>query len=139
MVVIIVWIIYPSSFNVAKPNHELQYNVGTDFCVEDAMSDSFRSLITCHLEREAIPTPEFLWNYTLELNSFNISHENDTLTLTGPINLGNTSALDITCNVSNTFGSDTANTSITVCGKLSYNLMTTCDPSNIKYDPGIYI
>ena len=111
-----------------KPNHELQYNIGTDFCVEDPMS--LKSIITCQLEEDVLPTPEFLWNITVngtdsEVN-FNLLtferdfyYENDSLRLVGPINLDLTStlSLDIECYVSNMFGNDTATTSISLCGK----------------------
>ena len=81
-----------------KPNHELQYNIGTDFCVEDPMSSKFHSIITCQLEGDALPTPEFLWNITVngtEFNSRDFHYENDNLSLTGPIKLDLTSTLSL--------------------------------------------
>ena len=107
--------------NIVKPNHELQYDVGTDFCVEDPMS--FQSIIICQLERDPIPAPDFMWNVTLngiELHSDNVYYENGTLNLTGPIRLDNTSRIYVICDVTNDFGSDTANTSISLCSKFSY-------------------
>ena len=104
-----------------KPNHELRYNIGTDFCVEDPMSMGFYSSITCELIEIALPPPEFLWNITLngtEVNSSNIYNpENSTITLIGPIKLYNDSTLDVICDVSNEFGSDSAMTSINLCSK----------------------
>ena len=108
-----------------KPNHELQYNIGTDFCVEDPMSSKFHSIITCQLERDALPTPEFLWNIIVNGTEFNLTfergfyYENDSLWLIGPMELDLTSilSLDIECYVSNIFGNDTATTSISLCGK----------------------
>ena len=107
-----------------KPNHELQYNVGTDFCVEDPMSDRFNSTIICQLVEDALPPPEFLWNITKNGTEFinltfssNFYHDNDTLRLVGPIKLDNSSTLDIVCHVSNIFGNDTAITSISLCSK----------------------
>ena len=99
-----------------KPNHALQYNIGTNFCVEDPMSTSFHSTITCQLVEDPIPPPDFVWNVTLkgtELTS-NSEYENDILVLTGPIRLD---TLEVICDVSNDFGSDTANTSISLCSK----------------------
>ena len=106
-----------------KPNHELLYNIGTDYCVEDPMSTVFYSSITCELIQTALPQPEFLWNVTLngtELSSSNVYCENDTLTLIGPIKLDNTSTLDVTCDVSNIFGSDSAITSISLCSRFMH-------------------
>ena len=120
-----------------KPNHELQYNIGTDFCVEDPMSSKFHSIITCQLEGDALPTPEFLWNVTVNgtdsevkfnLLSFerDFYYENDSLRFVGPINfdLTSTLSLDIECYVSNMFGNDTATTSISLCGKACITLST---------------
>ena len=112
-----------------KPNYELQYSIGTDFCVEDPMNTGFSSIITCELVETAIPPPEFLWNITLngtELSSGNISlniyPENDTLTLNGSIKLDSTMTLDVICDVLNIFGSDSATTSISLCSKfMHYN------------------
>ena len=104
-----------------KPNHELQYNIGTDFCVEDPMS--FNSTIICQLVEDALPPPEILWNVTINGTEFNLTfssnfyYDNDTLRLVGPIKLDNSSALDIMCHASNIFGNDTATTSISLCSK----------------------
>ena len=109
-----------SYYYTVKPNHELQYNISTDFCVEDPMSTSFHSTITCQLVETPIPPPYFRWNVTLngtELTSNYSKYVNDTLVLTGPIGLDNTSTLEVICDVSNDFGSDTANTSISLCSK----------------------
>ena len=106
---------------IVKPNHRLEYNVGTDFCVEDPMSTNFSSIIICLLEEEPIPPAEFVWNVTLDgtdLDDNVYFYENGTLNLTGPVTVDNTSStIDVICHVSNIFGSDTANTSISLCGK----------------------
>ena len=104
-----------------KPNHELQYNVGSNFCVENPMSSKFNSTIICQLVEEALPSPGFLWNANLNGTEFNLTfsssfyYDNDTLRLVGPIKLDNFSTLDIVCHVSNIFGNDTATTSISLC------------------------
>ena len=108
-----------------KPNHELQYNIGTDFCVEDPMSSRFNSTIICQLLEDALPPPEFLWNVTINGTKFNSTFsinvyyefKNDSLRLLGPIKLDNSSTLDIMCHASNIFGNDTATTSIGLCSK----------------------
>ena len=89
------------------------------------MSSKFHSIITCQLEEDALPTPEFLWNITVNGTEFNFTFErgfyykNDSLRLIGPIkfDLSSTLSLDIECYVSNMFGNDTATTSISLCGK----------------------
>ena len=91
------------------------------------MSTSFSSSIICQLEEDPIPPPEFVWNVTLngtdlEIPSDNLYYENGTLNFTGPITLDNTLILDVICHVSNVFGSDTANTSIRLCGKLTTSM-----------------
>ena len=106
-----------------KPNHELQYKIGTDFCVEDPMS--FNSTIICQLVEDALPPPEILWNVTINGAEFNLisssnvyyGFKNDSLRLLGNITLDNSSTLDIMCHASNIFGNDTATTSISLCSK----------------------
>ena len=96
------------------------------------MSSKFHSIITCQLEGDALPTPEFLWNITVNGTEFNITfergfyYENDSLWLIGPMELDLTStlSLDIECYVSNIFGNDTATTSISLCGKACSTLST---------------
>ena len=112
-----------------KPNHNLHYNIGTDFCIEDPVNTSFHLTINCPLTQVPQPLPDFQWNVTLngidlcceELTSFGLSAytENDTFTLNGTVSIGfdQMSTLDIICEVSNIFGNDTANTSISLCSK----------------------
>ncbi len=87
------------------------------------MNSKFNSTIICQLVEDALPTPEFLWNVTLNGTDFNLTfernvyYENDSLRLIGPIELDLMSTLDVECHVSNIFGNDTAITSISLCGK----------------------
>ena len=111
---------------IAKPNHKLSYSVGTDFCLEDT---SYSFIIVCHLEEPPLPPPTFQWmtNFILnETDSFasvsNITidttyFDNDTLIFSGDeiTELDQYSVLDVTCNVSNAFGLDTATTSVKIC------------------------
>ena len=115
-----------------KPNHELQYNVGIDFCLEDPTS-YFQLMIICLLTQESQPPPEFRWtlilhNAILYLNSednimyhygLSVYQDNDTLTLNGTLTDGSDDnlSLDITCGVSNIYGYDSESTSISLCGK----------------------
>ena len=94
------------------------------------MSSRFDSTIICQLVEDALPTPEFLWNITVNGTEFistftnNFYYENDSLRLIGPINLDHTSTLDIVCHVSNLFGDDTMTTSINLCGKFMHARIT---------------
>ena len=94
------------------------------------MSSKFHSIITCQLEGDALPIPEFLWNITVNGTEDNLTfkrsfyYENDNLRLVGPIKLDLTTlSLDIECYVSNIFGNDTATTSISLCGKAMHCLL----------------
>ena len=124
----------PTIIITVKPNHELQYNIGTDFCVEDPMSSKFHSIITCQLEEDALPKPEFLWNITFNGTEFDITfdrkfyHKDDSRRLIGPIKLDLTSTLnlDVECFVSNMFGNDTATTSVSLCGKAECTSLSFC-------------
>ena len=109
-----------------KPNHNLQYDIGTDFCIEDPVSTSFHLTINCPLIQEPQPLPDFQWNVTLngteillDDQELSVLTENGSLTLNGTVNIGfdQTSTLDVTCEVSNIFGNDTVNTSISLCRK----------------------
>lgn len=122
------------SYQADKPNHNLQYDIGAEFCIEDPVNISFHLMINCLLT-QALQTPlQFQWNVTLngrdlsqeELTSFGLSayNESSTFTLDGVINIGfgQTSTLIIvTCEVSNDFGNDAKKTLINVCGKYSIN------------------
>ena len=126
------WIIAVDGAPAVKPNHELQYNIGTNFCLEDPTS-YFQSVVICLLTREPQPPPEFRWtlalnNTLLYLNSednimyhysLSVYQDNDTLTLSGTVidGLDDNLSLDITCVVNNTYGSDDESTSISLCGK----------------------
>ena len=113
-----------------KPNHSLQYDIGTDFCIEDPVNSSLHLTINCPLSREPNPEPNFEWNIALngrDNNTINLTRfvsssdmENDTLTLNGMVNITQTSTLDITCEVSNRFGNDAEKTSISLCSKYMY-------------------
>ena len=113
-----------------KPNHELQYNIGTDFCIEDPTNVNFHLMVVCQLKGEPEPPPNFHWTITLnetkvtfdDLEDYGLSANtelNDNLVLTGIIMVGfdQNSILNVTCFVENSFGSDTKNSSISICSK----------------------
>ena len=109
---------------VAKPNHNLRYTVGTDFCLEDT---SFPFMIVCDFKEEPLPPPEFQWKITLnetditvdDIEVYGTNFDNDTLIFSGNAitELDQYSILSVTCISSNFFGSDTGNTSVVICGK----------------------
>ena len=112
------------SLCAAKPNHKLNYTVGTDFCLEDT---SFPFVIICRLKEEPIPLPEFQWKIALNETDITVGDievsgtyfNNDTLTFSGSVitELDQYSILSVNCIASNFFGGDTGNTSIIICGK----------------------
>ena len=102
------------------------YAVGLDFCIEDPMNTPFQVLIVCRLENEPQPRPEFYWSIfyndtELEYDSSSILQGHDEFSifpLSGTIGLGENLALRITCTIENSYGSDTENTLIRLCGKI---------------------
>ena len=120
------------NYQTVKPNHNLQYDIGTDFCIEDPVNTSFYLTINCPLTQEPLPSPEFQWNATLNgkdrsyeeiLSTFGLSTmsyiENGTFSLSGTLNteFDHASMINVTCKVSNDFGSDIERTSISLCSK----------------------
>ena len=116
--------------NAVKPNHNLQYDIGTDFCIEDPVNTSFHLTINCPLTQEPLPLPEFWW--IINLNGRDLSYEEivsfglsvypgyGTFSLNGTVNteFDDASMINITCEISNDFGNDTERTSIGLCSKL---------------------
>ena len=86
-------------------------------------------MIVCHLAQRPEPLPEFQWKITLNESELtfddiavhiaNTSYDNDTLIFSGTVTteLDQYSVLNVTCDVSNSFGNDSGTTSIRVCGK----------------------
>ena len=117
----------------ARPNHNLLYDVGANFCLEEPMNTTFYSSIVCRLARRPVPLPEFQWRITLNesvLTSDEISayidstiYDNDTLVFSGNMiaEFDQYSVLNITCDARNTFGNDIGITSISVCSTYLIN------------------
>lgn len=124
-----------------RPNHDLKYTIGTNFCLEDSPLNR-RGMqnweVSCQLANQPIPPPMF--NMTIELLMDGMKTE-----LSVPPNLiidetdmnlafydlnltvhflfeQNISAIRVKCVVSNTFGSDNASTLIEPCGNKLYNI-----------------
>ena len=120
---------------VAKPNHKLLYTAGNDFCIEDPVHTSFHSKIVCPLVQEPLPPPEFQWRITLNESDLTLNfddiavyvdrtyRDSDTLIFSGTVFTELNSVLNVTCDVSNSFGNDTGTTSISLCGKSINNYL----------------
>ena len=112
------------SILLGRPNHDLHYFIGENFCLEDAMENT----ITCSLQYPVSPPPVFQFsilsqNDTLLLNADALDNFTSTilgseksLSLSGTI-LPEELGITIVCTVSNPNGNDTARTSLTLCGK----------------------
>ena len=115
-----------------KPNHHLQYEIGTDFCLEDPSKISTLLRIDCPLKREPLPKPIYEWtivlNYETEVNleASNLQslgvhmfgEDNRNINLNATIALRNYTTIIVRCTVENLFGNDTETTTIDICSML---------------------
>ena len=114
-----------------KPNHNLTYTAGTEFCLEDPVNTPFQITITCPLANEPQPPPMFHWSiyYNIfndsesdlddSLPSLQVFNDNsDTLILIGTVGLDGESTLSISCIVDNLYGYDVRTTEISPCGEI---------------------
>ena len=117
---------------IVRPNHDLKYTIGTNFCLEDSPLNRMGMQnweVSCQLANQPIPPPMF--NMAIELlrdgmktELSNLIFDDMNLTLIFyDLNLTvhslfdqDISAIRVTCFVSNTFGSDNASTLIEPCG-----------------------
>ena len=115
-------------YYIVKPNHKLNYSIGTDFCLEET---SFSFTIVCRLdENEPTPSPlpAFQWLTTFKSNetvgnvpvtvTVATHFDDDTLIFSGDAiaELDRYSVLNVTCNAFNNFGRDNATTVVKICG-----------------------
>lgn len=115
-----------------KPNHHLQYEIGTDFCLEDPSKISTLLRIDCPLKREPLPKPIYEWTIVLNqetevnpeasnLQSLGVhmfGEDNRSINLNATIALRNYMTIIVRCTVENLFGNDTETTTIDVCSML---------------------
>ena len=112
--------------HIGRPNHDLNYAVGEDFCLEQTTENSFFTVI-CSLEYPVTPPPIFQFSifqnvtplldtYALENFTSNISDLEKSMSMSGTI-LPDELDITIVCNVSNANGNDTASTFISLCSK----------------------
>lgn len=111
---------------VVRPNINLSYAIGTDFCLEDADSLPNGIFVHCPITNAAIPHPHFLMTVIRaaadgteieQLLSEQMDHLSLDRTTLSALFDNDTTFVKITCNVSNIFGSDNRTTTIRVCGK----------------------
>ena len=127
------------NYNTVRPNHDLEYTIGTNFCLEtqsplNTMMMSQIWVVSCQLANEPIPPPIFMT--TIEVVNISMMTievvKNDSgietelsmpnlvfYDLNSTINSlleQDTSAIRVTCIASNDFGSDYATTMIEPCG-----------------------
>ena len=116
-------------YNTVRPNHDLEYTIGTNFCLEtQSLMNKMMGrnwVVSCQLSNDPIPSPTFMM--TIEAVKTEIETElsmpldmelifldlNSTIT---SLMEQDTSAIRVTCIVSNDFGSDNATTMIKPCG-----------------------
>ena len=115
-----------------KPNHNLHYEIGTDFCLENPSSTNVLLRIDCPLEREPLPEP--IYNWTMILNETEVNLKANSLRSLGvhtysedspsidldyaTIGFRNYTTITIKCMVENSFGNDTQTTTISICSML---------------------
>ena len=110
-----------------NPNHDLNYTIGTNFCLEDSPLNRVINqtwFISCELANQPTPMPNFMMTTVvvkneveMELTQMNRSWTLYDLNTTLDILLQEgTAAIKVTCIVFNEFGSDNASTIIELCG-----------------------
>ena len=112
---------------IERPNHNLSYSVGTNFCLEDMDSLLPNIALECSLSNEPDPLPRF--NFTVERTLLNSSSmemlqmqtSNDSVLQLNETTLlslfsADTESITVTCVVYNTFGNFNDSTSIIICG-----------------------
>ena len=120
---------YVTTVCADKPNHNLYYDIGTDFCLENPSNTNILLRIYCPLERAPLPDPIFKWTMILNETEMNVeasnlqglgvhmfSEGNGNIDLNAII--GNYTTITVKCTVENPFGNDTETTIISVCGML---------------------
>ena len=118
-----------SQLSTDRPNHNLSYTVGNNFCLEDVDSllPSTSITLECLLGNEPYPLPEF--TFIIESQSVlfgpvirRISTSNDGILQLSAIDIqfrfmDTSFTVTVSCMASNSFGSDIATTVIFICGK----------------------
>ena len=121
--------LYNFLYTTVRPNHNLSYAIGTDFCLEDTYIYAFQHdvYVHCQLANDPLSLPQF----NMSLTATRIANDGTRHLLsrqtaadlvlnrtTLAILLDNdTVAVSITCRVDNSFGMDEMITSIRVCGE----------------------
>ena len=122
---------YYDVIDTDKPNHNLHYEIGTDFCLENPSNTNVLLRIDCPLEREPLPEPIYKWTMILNetevtlkasnLQSLGVhmfSEGSQNIDLDTAIALRNYTTITVKCTVENSFGNDTETTTFGICGML---------------------
>ena len=108
------------------PNHNLTYNIGINFCLEDLVDSELHLSIFCPLEDTPVPPPNFKWTvmqntsgHVTPLNLHSNQLQEELLMINGTLlELGTDTDIIVTCTVNNTVDSDSSTTVIRLCSKL---------------------
>ena len=114
---------------IERPNHDLHYSIGEDFCLEETTENSFFT-VSCSLTYSVSPRPVFQFrifqNATLLLDSYDLDNFTSTtsesekwLSINGTI-LPEELGITIECYIFNTNGNDSASTLLTRCSKCQW-------------------
>ena len=113
-----------------KPNHNLHYEIRTDFCLENPSSTNVLLQIDCPLEREPLPEPIYEWTMILNETEVNLKASSlrslgvhtfvgsPSIDLDATIAFRNYTTITVKCTIENSFGNDTETTTISVCSML---------------------
>lgn len=109
--------------HTVRPNHNLSYSIGTDFCLEHMESFQGGVFIYCQLSNSPFPAPKFNMIATRigedsSVELLNRMKGNIFLnkTILKPL-FENETVVNVSCRVSNSFGSDEMTTLIKACGE----------------------
>ena len=118
-----------------KPNHNLEYGIGMDFCLENPSNISILLRIDCPLEATPLPEPIYEWTMILNetevileasnlqsLGVHTLSKNNQSIDLNATVALRNYATIILKCTVKNLFGDDNETTTISVCSILAIYL-----------------
>ena len=112
-----------SQLSTDRPNHNLSYTVGNEFCLEDVDSllPSTSITLECLLGNEPDPLPEFTFIIDTGPRILRIQTSNNSILQLSAMEMQSlimdTFVVVVSCMASNSFGSDAKTTFIFICGK----------------------
>ena len=104
-----------------RPNSELQYPIGANFCLEE--SEEYYFSISCSLQYHVNPAPRFQFYLTQNSTQLDENYTVNVISETSRVLTVNRSyllseSIEIICSVSNIHGNDSVMTSVRICGKI---------------------